>query len=48
MPLRVCFGEVEGSGSLGFAAAAAAAEETGCRGRELRRGGDVFGGGAEM
>lgn len=24
------------------------AEETGCRGRELRRGGDCFGGAAEM
>jgi hypothetical protein len=48
MPLRACFGELEGSAGLGFAAAAAAAEETGCRGRELRRGGDVFGRGADM
>ena len=48
MPLRACFGDVEGSAGLGFEAAVAAAEEMGCRGRELRRGGDVFGGGAEM
>jgi hypothetical protein len=48
MPLRACFGDLDGSAGLGFEATAAAAEETGCRGRELRRGGDVFGRGAEM
>jgi hypothetical protein len=48
MPLRACFGEVVGSAGLGFEAAAAAAEEMGCRGRELRRGGEVLGRGAEM
>jgi hypothetical protein len=44
MPLRVCFGDPEGSAGFGFEAA----EETGARGRELRSGGEVFGGGAEM
>jgi hypothetical protein len=47
MPLRTCFGEPDGS--AGFCRElAAAAEETGCLGRELRRGGEVFGRGAEM
>jgi hypothetical protein len=48
MPLRACFGELEGSAGLGFEAAVVAAEDTGCRGRELRRGGEVLGSGADM
>ena len=48
MPLRACFGEVEGSACLGFVVVVVAAEETGCRGRELRRGGEVLGRGADM
>lgn len=47
MPLLTCFGEPEVSEGFGFEGVAVA-EETGCRGRELRRGGEVFGRGAEM
>jgi hypothetical protein len=47
MPLRTCFGESEGSAAFCLEIAAVA-EETGCRGRELRRGGESFGGGADI
>ncbi len=47
MPLRALFGEPEGSAAFCLELAAMA-EDTGCRGRELRRGGDSFGGGADM
>ena len=47
MPVLTCCGDPDRSAAfcLEFAVDA---EETGCRGLELRRGGDVFGGGAEM
>jgi len=47
IPLRACFGEPDES--IAFCLELAVdAEETGSRGRELRKGGDVFSGGAEI
>jgi hypothetical protein len=47
MPVRTCCGELDRSAVFCLELAVVAAE-TGCRGRELRRGGEVFGRGADM
>jgi hypothetical protein len=47
MPVLTCCGDPDRSAAFCLELAVDA-EETGCRGLELRRGGDVFGGGAEM
>lgn len=47
IPVRTCCGEPDRSATFCLELAVEA-EETGCRGRELRRGGDNFGRGAEI